>query len=486
MSIWSIDEKELLTKRLSQNLKVDTLIIGGGLTGLTTGYYLRKNDICIVDAGKIAHGVTLNTTAKINYFQERIYTKIEKARGREYAITYLSSQRYAITKLKEIIEKEKIKCDFKKVPSYVFANTEKEIACLEREIGFLRSQGIEVISKKLPDKITAYTSYCVEDTYTFNPVKYLEGIFNILKKNDIPIYENTRIYRIDKDKEGYICKSTSRTIRAKRVIFAGHYPYFTLPFILPLKSTIEKSYIIISKVSKDGNYTCINSNRPTYSCRFYDDGKDLYQISLGESHDIAFSQNDQYHFSRVKQTFGLQEENIILKYSNTDIMTPDHMPYIGDIQDNLYLACGYNTWGMTNSILAASIIADTILENPNQFAKSFSPNRFTLAHMFKLPYILFCQTKSFLGAKINKNKSWYNDKIRFYKEGKNTFATYTDENGKDHTVKNKCPHLGCSLIFNEQEKTWDCPCHSSRFNIDGKCIKGPSNYDISTNKNGNK
>ncbi len=485
MSVWSIDEKELVSKRLTKNIKTDILIIGAGLTGLTTGYLLRKKDICIVDSAKIGHGVTLNTTAKINYFQERIYTKIEKARGREYAIKYLKSQKYAIDKIKEIIEKEKLDCDFKKTPSYVFASTEAEVPLLKNEIEFLKSQKIKVLPRNLPNKITSYASYCVEDTFTFNPIKYLESLFKILLESNISIYENTRIYKIEKDEYGYICKANNRAIRANKVVFAGHYPYFTKPFFLPLKSTIEKAYIIVSKVTDDKSFTCINSNKPTYSCRFYNDGKDTYQISLGESHDIAFSQNDEYHFDRIKEIFGLQNENIVLKYSNTDIITPDYLPYIGEIEKDLYLACGYNTWGMTNSILAASIISDSILTLPNEFSKTFSPNRFTLAHLLKLPYIIFCQTKSFLGAKINKNKSWYKSKINFYKDGKNHYAIYTDEKGIEHTVINKCPHLGCSLIFNEQEKTWDCPCHSSRFNIDGKCIKGPSNYDISVKKNGN-
>ncbi len=486
MSIWSINEKELTTKRLSKNVKTDILIIGAGLTGCTTAYFLKKKDICIVDSGKIGHGVTLNTTAKINYFQERIYTKIEKSRGEQLAIKYLESQRYAIAKIKEIVEKEKIKCDFKKVPSFVFANTEKEVPFLEKEIEFLKSQNIKVSKKPLPDKINSYKSYCVEDTYTFNPIKFLEGLFKILEKYDIPIFENTRIYKIEKTKDGYICKSNSRTIEAKKIIFAGHYPYFTMPFFLPLKSTIEKSYIIVSKVQTDKSFTCISSNKPTYSCRFYDDGKNIYQISLGESHDTAFKQNDRYHFERIKDIFGLKDKDIVLKYSNTDIMTPDHMPYIGKIDESLYLACGYNTWGMTNSILAASIISDALLGVPNMFSNTFSPSRFTLAHLAKIPYIIFCQTKSYLGTKLNKNKSWYRGKIRFFKVDGTTYATYKDENGLEHTIKDKCPHLGCSLIFNEQEKTWDCPCHSSRFDIDGKCIKGPSNYDISTNKNGNK
>jgi len=143
-------------------------------------------------------------------------------------------------------------------------------------------------------------------------------------------------------------------------------------------------------------------------------------------------------------------------------MTPDHMPYIGRLKDNIYIACGYNTWGMTNGVVAAKLLSDLILNKENEYIEVFNPNRINFANIINLPNILFSQTKSFFEPKLIKNKSWYKDK-----------------NGKDHVIHNKCPHFGCSLIFNEEEKTWDCPCHSSRFDIDGKCIKGPSNYDIS-------
>ena len=248
---------------------------------------------------------------------------------------------------------------------------------------------------------------------------------------------------------------------------------------MPLRSHIEKSYIVISKVKKDLNFTCISSSSPTYSCRFYQDNDNIYQISLAESHNTSIKQNDEYHFKRVKEIFKLKEQDIVMTYSNVDIMTPDHMPYIGRLKDNIYIACGYNTWGMTNGVVAARIISDMILNKENEFIEIFNPNRINLANIIDLPNIVFSQTKSFFGPKLIKNKSWYKDNITFVtKDGKN-LAIYKDENGKKHIIHNKCPHFGCSLIFNEEEKTWDCPCHSSRFDIDGKCIKGPSNYDIS-------
>lgn len=479
MSLWDRKVNKGEPLLLTKDKEVDVLIIGAGITGLTTAYYLRHHpSICIVDAGKIGHGITLNTTAKVTYLQERIYTKINHAFNKEKAIEYLKSQRQAIVYLKNIIEDEQIDCDFKKTPSYVFANTEKEVEPLKVEYNFLKEQGVPIKEEALPEKITTYSSYSVDDTYTFHPLKYLEGLYQVLEKSKIPVYENSPILKIEEKDGKYWCYSNHAVIKAQRVVLACHYPFFLFPFLLPLKSSIEKSYIVVSRVKKDSGYSCISSASPTYSCRFYDDGKDIYQISLSESHNTAFRQDDEKHFRRVKDIFGLADENIVEEYSNVDVLTPDHMPYVGKLKHNMYIAVGYNTWGMTNGVLAGRILSDMIEYRQNEFASLFHPYRRNLVHYAKMPYYLFGQTKSFMGAKIKKKKDWYPHTITFKREDGKNLGIYIDDEGRKHIVYNTCPHLGCSLLFNEREKTWDCPCHSSRFSLEGECIKGPSVKDI--------
>ena len=266
------------------------------------------------------------------------------------------------------------------------------------------------------------------------------------------------------------------------MVLACHYPFFTFPFMMPLKGSIEKSYMIVSREKYDKNLTYISYKNPTYSCRYYSDSKFNYQISLARSHDIANHQNDTCHFNKVRDIFKLKEENIVMKYSNTDILTPDHMPYIGQIKPNLYIGVGYNTWGMTNGVLAAKIISDDIKGIKNEYKEIFRPNRINVSIITKIPYYLFNNAKSFIKSKLMKNKVWYSKNVSIINHNGKVLGCYKDESGVNHIVKNKCPHLGCSLVFNETEKTWDCPCHSSRFDIDGRAIKGPSKYDISYKK----
>lgn len=210
MSIWkSFEHKKV---ELDKNIEVDTLIIGGGLTGINTAYYLKEKDICIVEARSLGSGVTKKSTAKITFLQENIYTKIKNLLGEYKARMYLKSQIEAVNMYKDIIEKEKIDCDFVKTPSYIFARTKKELKKLKQEYIFLKNQKINITIDPLIINTKVLKSVKVDDTYTFNPLKYIEGMYKILKKKNVPIYENTQINDIRKKDDKYICKTNKYII----------------------------------------------------------------------------------------------------------------------------------------------------------------------------------------------------------------------------------------------------------------------------------
>jgi Rieske Fe-S protein len=315
----------------------------------------------------------------------------------------------------------------------------------------------------------------------FHPLKYLLSLKEICLKNGIQIYESTKIYKIQKEKEGYICKTNNHKIKAKKVVLACHYPFFVFPFFMPIKTYIEKSYITASKVEKNEKKTYITSKNPTKSIRYYED-KIPYLIYLRNSHKIGNDLNEEKNFSDT--LLDAEKKNLKPEYiwSNTDIMTYDQLPFIGKIGKNLFIATGYNTWGMTNGTIAGQIISDLILEKENPYENLFNPHRKSFKNKVKTyPKNIFMNTKSYLQNKLFKKKKWYPNTLTFkIKHGK-SIAIYK-ENGKEHIVYTKCPHMGCTLVFNEFEKTWDCPCHASKFDIDGKCIQGPSLYDIGYKK----
>ena len=162
-------------------------------------------------------------------------------------------------------------------------------------------------------------------------------------------------------------------------------------------------------------------------------------------------------------------------------MTIDSLPFIGKIngKKNMLIGTGYNTWGMTNGSLAGKILSDIILHKDNKYIDLFSPLRkLNVNAVGNIPLILGSSAYSFMKTKISKNKRWYSSNVKFETRNGKSVGIYVDESKKEHIVYNICPHMKCSLIFNEVEKTWDCPCHGSRFDLDGKSIEGPSNYNV--------
>ncbi len=483
-SIWLKNVKSKKYNVLSQNIEVDVLIIGGGMTGLNTALRLQKykGKIALVEQNTIGSGVSSRTTGKINYLQEVIYQDLEKMYDFDVAEKYLKSQRLAIKELKKIIYKYKIKCDFDKNKAFVFTNDKKEISKIKYEKKLLEKMGISVEEYNSIDKMfKCKYAISVDDTYVFNCVKYMYTLKNILVSNNFPIYENTRINKISKEDDYYICYTDKYKIKTKKLILACHYPCFIKPYFMPIKVATEKSYIVAGKVKRYKKINYITSSLPCHSIRYHKD-KNNYIIYASNSHDICNDLNENKNYRNVLKNAKSLNIKVDYYWTNDDLITVDKMPYIGFIQkdsNSLLIGTGYNTWGMTNSVLASILLSDLILGKKNEFEDLFSPLRVNIwADIDKYMSNIGSNVKSYLENKIIKNKYWYNDNLLFENRNGKNIATYKDDNGT-HTVLSTCPHLGCTLIFNEVEKTWDCPCHASRFDIDGKCIKGPSCYDIS-------
>ncbi len=470
-SIWEQPIKYL--KPLKKNMDVDVLIIGGGITGLSCLYNLKDSNLktILVERNACGTGITMKSTAKITFVQEPLITNIRKYHGNKIAVEYLKSQIDAMHTLKNIIVNEGIDCDLKEVKSYVFTCDETSISNLDSCYNFYKNAGqtpeyININSKDINLK----NCFKISNTYTFNPTKYINHLKELLNKN---IYENSKIENITKENDYYICTIKNIKIKTKHIIIACHYPYFIYPLLLPLKSHIETSFIGARKVSENLNISAISIDKDPHSIRYYNDSKDNYLIYINTTIPSANIKSINKYFQNLET-----KDHLDYLWSNNDIMTNDYLPFIGSITKNnqLLIGTGYNAWGITNGTLAGIILSDIILKKQNSYQQLFSPKRnINLAKIINLPKNLAYNLKSFLNSTKNNVN---NQKVIYKKIRGINVAIYTDETGIEHTVINKCPHMKCGLVFNELEKTWDCHCHGSRFDIDGKCIEGPSNYDI--------
>lgn len=469
-SIWLDGDKPHECKMLDKDIDVDVLIIGGGMAGLATLYHLKDSNLktVLVERNICGYGVTARSTAKITYLQEKIYHNIRKYVSYEVASQYLKSQVYAMKLVKRIVDKEKIDCNLQKVKSYIF--TEKENSkILEDEREFLKENGIKNTIRedfKLNNRIVQALE--VDDTYVFHPLKYinhLKGMF--LDK----IYEKTSIIKIEKENDYYLCRTREHVIKANKVVVATHYPFFLWEYMLPLKSHIETSYIGCKRTTEFRGISAINIDKPSISFRYHRD-KSNYFIYLYNSYMSCNVKNIEENFLEV-----MKKDNFDYIWSNKDIITNDYRPFIGRIQDNLLIATGFNTWGMTNGNLAGEILSDIIKGKKNNFEELADPRRAcNFSKVLRFPVDSFCSVKAYLkSTRRNVN----NKKVRKMVINGENALLYVDKLGVTHIVKNKCPHMKCGLVLNEAEETWDCLCHGSRFSLDGKVIEGPANFDIS-------
>ena len=444
MSIWKDYYKETNYESLTQDLDVDVLIIGGGITGVSSLFHLRDSNlkVALVEQNKIGLSVTGNSTGKLNYLQNDLIDKIRSFYDDEVASLYLNSQIESIHHIESVVEEKKIDCDLEKINSYLYTNDDKSIDKMKELEKFLIKNKIEV-SKSNHELVDSKYMIMVNDTYIFNPLKFINGL---LKDNKFPIYENTSIIKIQKEKNTYICYTKSNKIKAKYVILASHYPYFLKPFLFPMKVSLEKSYLSASLYDIKP-FSLISYSNPFISMRTYKN----YLIYLSNSHSINKDVCDKDNFNELLKKVNKLDMKPQYLWSNMDIMTSDGLPFIGSLKDNMLIGTGYNTWGLTNGFLAGKILSDIIMKRDNPYISLFSPNR-----------------------KNSKNIVSYISNT--YKNVDGFIKGYLDSSSKYI-----CPHLGCKLIYNEVENTFDCPCHGSRFHKDGKCISGPANKDIDVN-----
>lgn len=485
-SIWQKYNNHKPLEKIENDMTTDIVIIGAGITGITCAYNLidSKYNVIVIDRGKCFNEVTAKSTGKVTYLQELIYQDISSVYDFKTAKKYYDSQKYAIDIIKNTIKKEKIDCDFEKVENITFTFNDKEIPKFIKEEKILDKLGVKYsnTSNKIKTKeIKRLIS--IKDSYVFNPVKYLSVLLKrILKSNNIKVYENSIVTSITKENEYFFVKANNSLIRAKKVLVACNYPFFTFPGLIPLKTYVEKSYICALKVNKNEKVSGITNNYPTKSFRYYEDKDKKYFIYLNNSSSMSDKLNYKKNYKELLEEIKSDLKKVECKWENMDVMTNDYLPLIGRISDeeNMYISTGYNTWGMTNGVLGGKIISDIILEKENEYIKLFDPSRKLNLKTVKNFFVntAYLNSKAYILNFVLKNPSWYKDKAMVTKIKNKRVGIYFDKDGNKHIVSNICPHLKCFLTFNEVDKTWDCPCHASRFDIDGNAIKGPSCYNI--------
>ena len=463
-SIW-IDDKTKGLKKIDKDLKCETLIIGAGITGLSLAYFLKDKDVILIDKGKIGYGRTSFSTGKVTYLQD-ILIKGNK----EKEVLYLKSQIESISLFKKMVNDLNIDCDMEKSVSILYAKCKNEEKNLLKIENILKRNNIKY--NYSDDKIK---SISVNDTYVINPFKLVTSLKEKLK-NNVKIYENSNATSFEVKDKKYIVKVNDNFIECKNLVIATCYPPLVRFGLIPFKTSIEKSVLTASKCGENLKFNAISEDGKI-SIRYYTKDKDDYFIYLSNSNRLG------KNIDNIKIVSNTSDEALMMfgrktdyVWTNTDIISPDKIPFSGCLRDNIYIATAYCTWGLTNGVLSSKIISDNILKKKNIYKEMTNPNRF--CNILGIIKNNFNNAKAFLLSKIISEYSFYDENVKIFKKDGKTYGMYIDENKNEHIVNLTCPHMGCSLVFNYFDKTWDCPCHSSRFDIDGNVISGPSFKNI--------
>lgn len=476
---------------LNNNLNVSVCVIGRGLTGLSTAYYLSNNtSVAVIERNKICGSTSGKNTGKITSQHGIFYKYLIDSQGKEYAKKYLEANEKAINNIERIVDKEKIDCDFERENAYVFTKKETEVDKLKDE-----QKAVDKINRglckfvkitELPMEISGAIEF--ENQAKFHPLKYGYGLADCILKNNGRIFENSQVTDIKKENGKYAVYANKNKIVADYVVITTRYPFMKVPGYYFLKMYQSTSYAIIVDPKKElfsGMY--INYEVPNISFRTINDGHRKLLLAVGYDYKTG-TENLKDGYSRLESTVRKMypDADVLYKWSAEDCITLDKIPYIGEystMMPNVYVATGFNKWGLTSSNVAANIISDEILGINNEYidvfrAKRVEPikNREEIGNMlkeanksiflskFKIPQVELDDIKMGEGKIIEVNKK----KVGVYKAN----------NGQIFKVKPICTHLGCELYFNNIDKVWECPCHGSKFTYDGKSIEVPSNKNL--------
>lgn len=489
-SLWIETTKdEISFNELTENEETEICIIGAGLFGLTTAYYLSKfgKKVIVIEKEKIGEKVSGNTTGKITSQHGLFYDHLVSDYGKNFAQKYLEANEKAINNIKKITEEENIECDFEEKDAYVYTTEQDEIQNIEKEIETVRKIGkaAEFVTeiKNMPFKIKGAIKF--KNQAQFHVRKYMIGLCKAIVSNNNTIYENTTAIEVEKTLEGYIVHTNKGNIISKKVVIATHYPIINFPGFYFTKMYQSTSYLIaIETNQKLPEGMIIGTDIPYYSFRRakYKE-KDILLIG-GAEHKTgkAIETNEKY---KELEDFAKQyypDCKVIFKWNTRDCISLDKIPYIGEFSvfmKDVYVGTGFKKWGMTFSNVSACIVSDKILGKENPYEEIFNSKRIKpIKNRWEMKNMVQSSVNNLVFDKFRIEPFGIdqieNDNGAIIEKDDELIGVYKDTTGKIYAVRPICSHLGCLLSWNNTDKTWDCPCHGSRFDYMGKNLYEPA------------
>jgi glycine/D-amino acid oxidase-like deaminating enzyme/nitrite reductase/ring-hydroxylating ferredoxin subunit len=472
---------------LQGDLEVDVAVLGGGITGLTTALLLKREGarVAVVEGARVGGGVTGCNTAKVTALQSTILSTIRARHGEEAAALYAEASLAAVEQVAALAAEEEIDCGLARRPAFTYAAEDAELSSVEQEAETAERAGLSVVLTDdidLPFPVAGAVG--LAEQVEFHPVRYARGLAAAIDAGGSVVLEATPALAVE---DGSPCRvlTATGTVTAERVVVATHYPLLDRGlFFARLKP--ERSYCIAARVSgAPAQGMSISVGGTTRSVRSYGD----LVIVGGEGHQTGAPAAVPERFVRLEEFARRHWEvdEVTHRWSAQDPSAYDHLPVIGrysPISSRLYVASGFMKWGLTGGTFAGIVLRDLIAGHDNAWAARFDPNRLSLRSAPELAQVNAKTGLHFFGDRISPAQESSADDVpvgegRVVRDGLGKTGVYRDEEGAVHAVSLRCTHLGCILRFNSAERSWDCPCHGSRFDVDGSVLEGPATTPLS-------
>ncbi len=494
ISLWQDKMPDYKSKEANiSNETFDVLIVGGGVTGITTALQLQKaGKRCIVsESHTLCFGTTGGTTAHLNTFLDTTYADIKKDFGEDAAQMIARATVQSLELYRNNIEEYKIDCGYEQKDGYVFSQDEKQTEELDKMYESSKEAGVDVsYSDRIPVAIEFQKAIVYHQQAQVHSSKYVYALAKAFEEAGGVIIQNCSVKKFEGDR--ILAVETSQgNIKTGCLIWATHIPPGVN--LLHFRCAPYRSYAMAVTL-KDEAYPdglAYDMYDPYHYYRTQEvDGK-KYLIAGGEDHKTAHEENTENCFTKLeahlRKYFDVDE--VAFKWSSQYFEPADGLAYIGHLPgnpDNVLVATGYGGNGMTYSHIAATIFTDLVTKGESEYAKLFSPDRLKpVAGFTNFVKEALDVVKEFVGKRISKEKIESLAELapgegKLVKYEGESLALYKDENGKLHAVNPICTHVKCSVGWNSAEKSWDCPCHGARYSVDGEVLTGPASVALET------
>lgn len=491
-SYWIDSTSSTTYPSLVDAAEVDVAVVGGGIAGICTAWELMRagRSVAVLEAGRIATGVTGHTTAKLSSLHTLRYAWIRSSFGADAARMYRQSQQGAVEHVAAVADELGIDCELEEVPGFVYVESPERVDEVRAEVEAAAEAGLRasfVGDTGLPFPVAG--AIRVERQAQFHPRKYLLGLAADLTSHGGHIYENTRVVGLDEGEPCRLSAENGGTVTARDVVVATHYPVFDRALLFarlePHRELVVAAPIPLER-DPGGIYITPEQNTRSVRTAPYGDGQRLLMIT-GEKFTPG-SADVTERFERLLQWTSERFPGVQVEYrwATQDNATTDKVPYVGRfhlLARNAYVATGFGGWGMSGGVMSGQLLSGLITGQPPEWATLYDPRR--LHPLREAVPLMKLQAKvggHFVVDRLRTEAESIADIAPgtgvVIKVGGTRCAVYRDEAHALHGVSATCTHLGCIVRFNDAERAWECPCHGSRFGIDGSVLQGPANRPL--------